>query len=66
MHPVLRQTTNYFAVVGPNAAWTGDKPRKLADLGKDAVHTVLLAEMADSGIAWAEPKDLSLDSPGRN
>ena len=29
--------TSYVAVVGPNAAWAGEKPRKLADFGKDAL-----------------------------
>jgi type II secretory pathway pseudopilin PulG len=53
--------TDYFAVVGPKTAWAGAKPRRFADLGKDAAHTVLLVEMANSGIAWAEPKDISLD-----
>ena len=27
--------TSYVAVVGPNAAWAGEKPRKLADFGKE-------------------------------
>ena len=53
--------TNYFAVVGPNAAWAGEKPRKLADFGKDAPHTIMVVEAANSGIAWAEPKDFSLE-----
>ena len=53
--------SSYFAVVGLNAAWPGDKPRKLADLRNDAPHTVLLVEMADSDIAWAEPEDVSVD-----
>ena len=56
--------TNYLAVVGPNAAWTGDKPRKLDDFGKDASRTIMLVEVARSGIHWAEPKDFSLDTLG--
>ena len=54
--------TNYFAVVGPNAAWAGAKPRKLADFGNDACHTIMLIEAANSGVAWAEPRDFSLDT----
>ena len=56
--------TNYFAVVGPNAAWAGEKPRKLADFGKDASKTILLVEATSLGIPWAEPRDLSLDALG--
>ena len=64
--PAFRQLaaarTSYVAVVGPNTAWAGGRPRKLADFGKDASTTIMLVEVTNSGIAWAEPKDLSLDS----
>ena len=56
--------TSYLAVVGPNAAWAGEKPRKLADFGKDAADTIMLIEVTNSGISWAEPRDLSLDTLG--
>ncbi len=56
--------TSYFAVVGPNAAWAGDKPRKLADFGDQASHTIMLVEVADSGVSRAEPKDVSLNTLG--
>ena len=56
--------TSYLAVVGPNAAWAGDKPRKLADLSSQARHTIMVVEVADSGVEWAEPRDFSLDVPG--
>jgi hypothetical protein len=56
--------TNYFAIVGPNASWSGDKPRKFADFGKDASRTILLVEVGDSDIAWTEPVDFSLDALG--
>ena len=54
--------TSYVAVVGPNAAWEGEKSRKLSDFGNDASHTIMLVEVTNSGIAWAEPRDLSLDT----
>ena len=41
--------TNYFAVVGANTAWAGEKPRKLADFGQDAAHTILVVEVAELG-----------------
>jgi len=56
--------TNYLAVVGPNAAWAGDKPRKLAELGNRASHTIMVVEATDSGVQWAEPRDFSLDAMG--
>jgi hypothetical protein len=56
--------TNYFAVVGPNAAWAGANPRKLADFGKDAFHTIIVVESANSGVLCAEPRDFSLDLLG--
>jgi hypothetical protein len=56
--------TNYVAVVGRNAAWRGDKSRKLgaADFPGGGSHTILLVEVANSGIAWTEPRDMSLDA----
>ena len=54
--------TSYVAVVGPNAAWAREKPRKLTDFGTDGSRTIMLIEVTNSGISWAEPKDLSLDA----
>jgi prepilin-type processing-associated H-X9-DG protein len=59
--PGASQTT-YLAVVGPQAAWNGDKSRKLADFGKDAASTIMLIEVADSDIPWTEPRDYSADT----
>ncbi|MGA2254916.1 MAG: DUF1559 domain-containing protein, partial [Thermoguttaceae bacterium] len=56
--------TSYLAVVGPNTAWSGVKPRKLADFGNQASHTIMVVELADSGVEWAEPRDFSLDVLG--
>jgi hypothetical protein len=53
--------TSYAAVVGANAAWLGDKPRRFADFGPAASSTIMLVEVTDAGIAWTEPKDLDLD-----
>jgi hypothetical protein len=56
-------TTSYVAVVGKNALWQADKPRSLNEpaLRDTAANTVMLVEVADSGINWTEPKDFSLD-----
>lgn len=48
---------SYFAVVGPNAAWAGATPRKLAEF-KDPSETILVVEVENSGVHWAEPRDL--------
>ena len=56
-------TTSYVAVVGKNALWQIDKPRSLDALATSelAGHTVMLVEVANSGINWTEPKDFLLD-----
>jgi len=63
-HPFALETS-YLAVVGPNAAWPGEKPRKLGDFDfvKEAANTIMVVEVYDSGIEWSEPRDLSLDDP---
>lgn len=50
-------STNYLAVVGPHTAWTGAKPRKRSDF-KDPSKTILVVQVVNSGIDWAEPRDL--------
>jgi len=52
--------TSFVAVVGANAAWSGVKPKSTGEI-RDVRNTILVAEAADSGIAWTEPRDLSLD-----
>jgi hypothetical protein len=51
--------TSYVAVVGANAAWTGATPGNPAG---DPSKTIMLVEVADAGIQWSEPKDVSLDA----
>jgi prepilin-type processing-associated H-X9-DG protein len=54
---VVLSHTSYLAVVGPNTAWPGAKTRKLADFA-DPSKMILVVEVANSGINWAEPRDL--------
>ena len=59
-----RSLTSYVAVVGPNAAWRGTKPRSFNDAelhGKSST-TIMLVETANAGVNWTEPRDLSLDT----
>ena len=56
--------TSYLAVVGPNAAWAGRQSRKLSDFSGKERDSIMLVEMADSGIAWTEPRDFSTEATG--
>jgi hypothetical protein len=56
--------TSYLAVVGPKAAWAGEKPRRPADFAGETSDTIMLVEVADSHVLWTEPRDLSLDTLG--
>jgi len=58
-------TTSYVAVVGKNALWRAGKPRSLDELAlhEGASNTVMLVEVANSGINWTEPRDFCLDEP---
>jgi hypothetical protein len=54
--------TNYVAVVGANAAWSGEKPRKAADLAP-AESTISVVEIAQNRFPWTAPRDFNIDSP---
>jgi hypothetical protein len=59
-----KSLTNYVAVVGPRAVWRAEKSEGLSDpglAGKDA-DTIMLAEVANAGIRWTEPMDLSIEA----
>ncbi|HQU43924.1 MAG: hypothetical protein B7Z73_12760 [Planctomycetia bacterium 21-64-5] len=53
--------TNYVMVVGPSAAARAGEWRSLDQITDGPAKTVLVAEIADSDIFWAEPRDLSVD-----
>jgi prepilin-type processing-associated H-X9-DG protein len=56
--------TSYVAVVGTNAAWPGVKSRDLKEIAGNGgtSNTIMLVEVANSGIQWTEPRDLSLEA----
>ncbi len=54
----MPRSTNYVAVVGPHTAWPGAKGSKLEDFRDGPENTILLVEIANSDIHWAEPRDL--------
>ena len=53
-------STNYVAVIGPNTAWPNARRRSNLRVQGPLSKTILLVEVADSGINWAEPRDLSV------
>ncbi len=51
--------TNYLVATGPETAWPDGKALRFADINDGTSLTLAVAEVADSGIHWLEPKDLS-------
>jgi len=58
--PEAGRNTSYLAVVGQKAAWHGSEPVKKPEIS-DPASTIMLVEVADSGINWMEPRDLSFE-----
>jgi hypothetical protein len=54
-------TTNYVAIIGPGTAWREDGPVKRSDLPDNGSHTIMVVEVVNSGVQWAEPRDLTVD-----
>ncbi len=54
--------TTYVAVIGKDAAWSGEKPRMLKDIAGGSSSTIMIVEVADSGVPWTKPEDVSLDA----
>jgi hypothetical protein len=53
-----RPLTNYVAVVGPGTAWEVDTKLNTMSFKDGAAKTLLLVEIANTDIHWAEPRDL--------
>jgi len=54
-------TTSYVAVVGPKTMWPGTSTVDVEAIPDGAGNTIHLVEVADSGIEWMEPRDLSFE-----
>jgi prepilin-type processing-associated H-X9-DG protein len=52
------KTTNYLAVIGPETVWPGDRPTSISEISDGTSKTILVVEVANSGIRWSEPRDL--------
>jgi prepilin-type processing-associated H-X9-DG protein len=53
-----RFDTSYVAVIGDRTAWQGARPTALRDFKDGTSNTLLVVEVANSGIHWMEPRDL--------
>jgi hypothetical protein len=53
--------TNYIAIIGPGTTWRDDGLVKFSDLPDHGSHTVMCIEVANSGVHWAEPRDLTVE-----
>ncbi len=58
----LPNRTNYVVVRGPDTLFPGAEPRTMADMVRGLGNTILVVEIRNSDIAWAEPRDLDIDS----
>ena len=50
--------TSYAMLVGPHAFSDGSTPRRMSDIKKRLSSIIMVAEAADEGINWLEPRDL--------
>ena len=53
--------TSYMMVVGPRTISDGPHGRKVAEITGGASNTIMVVEVANSGVGWAEPRDLNFD-----
>jgi prepilin-type processing-associated H-X9-DG protein len=54
--------TDFVVIRGPGTAFPGGKRVSLTDVKDDPSTTILAVEFVDSGIHWAEHRDLDIDS----
>ena len=52
--------TSYVLVTGEDSAWPDDHAPNLDEFTDDRERTIVLVEVANSGIHWMEPRDLPL------
>lgn len=57
--------TSYVLVTGEYSAWPDDHAPNLDEFTDDLEQTIALVEVANSGIHWMEPRDLSLSEAVR-
>lgn len=50
---------SYAMIVGPHAISDGPTARRMSEIKDQAAETIMLAEAANAGITWLEPRDLN-------
>jgi type II secretory pathway pseudopilin PulG len=60
-HPASDCMTDYMMVVGPHTISDGPHGRKFSEITDGLSNTIMIVEVADSGVNWAEPKDLKFN-----
>ena len=55
-----RSQTSYAMIVGPHAISDGPTSRRIGDIKDAGRATIMVAEAADAGINWMEPRDLNV------
>lgn len=58
----MANRTSYVVVRGPEAVFPGSQARALRDMVRGTTQTIVVVEIRNSDIAWAEPRDLDIDS----
>ena len=53
--------TDYVVVVGPETVFPGEKPLGIQHVRDGTTNTIMVVEVRNSGIHWAEPRDITLD-----
>jgi hypothetical protein len=61
LDPDGSQETSFVAVVGDETAWPGAETRSRSDLRDGVEKSILVVEIASSGIPWMKPEDLRFD-----
>jgi len=54
-------TTSYMLVVGPHTVTSGSESKRIDEITDGVANTILLVEVAESAVRWAEPVDLDFD-----
>jgi prepilin-type processing-associated H-X9-DG protein len=56
-----REGTNYLMITGPGSLFEDGKSPRLKDIRDGPEQTVVIVEVAATGIRWSEPRDLEFD-----
>ncbi len=53
--------TSYVAILGDETGWPGASGRNVREIRDGLSNTIAVVEVADAGINWMEPRDLTLE-----